>query len=127
MVYLRTDKENYFIKVDLKYDLGGWNYATGDKESRSYKLHLTPIEREHHQYTDTNGNIREYDTETYKGFSGYKISAEPINRNSVKAKQDAIRYFKNNLNIVKLALSRIEYEQKCEVLDEFNENMLESL
>jgi hypothetical protein len=42
--YLKTNKENTEIKIELSYSIGGMNYFTSRAEKRGYYLHAQPLE-----------------------------------------------------------------------------------
>ena len=76
-MFLKTTKENEFVKVQLKYSLGGINYATYQNEERGYYLHVTPV-------------TRERGFESYIAFTGVKKCILPVSRKSKKAEEKAI-------------------------------------
>lgn len=74
------------LEVELKYNLGGYNYFTGKEEERGYYLHIVPMER-----ISINGLI----TETYTAFTGVKVLVKSVKRKSKKAEQEAINIINN--------------------------------
>jgi len=44
--YLKTNKENTEIKIELKYSKGGINYFNNKNELRGYYLLMQPVQRE---------------------------------------------------------------------------------
>lgn len=41
--FLKTTKENEFVKVSIKYHLGGINFATYQNEERGFYIYVTPV------------------------------------------------------------------------------------
>lgn len=68
------------LKVEIYYNLGGYNYFTYKQEARGYYLSVSPVER-----IDQNG----YVMETYSSFSGIKQCIKPVTRKSKKAEAEA--------------------------------------
>lgn len=69
---LKNDVDsNNFLKINFKYDLGGYNYFTYEKKQRGYYLSISPIER--------SGNF-----EKYTGFTGVYHCILPVERQSKK-------------------------------------------
>jgi hypothetical protein len=65
------------LKVELYYDLGGPNYATGGMEARGIKLSVSPVNREERE----NGVV----IESYVAFSGFKKHLKDMARFNQKA------------------------------------------
>ncbi len=80
--YIETNKENTFIKVEVKYSKGGTALFTHKIEKRGYYIHISPVYRE----TDDRGVI----FEKYTAFSGYKQNLKEIKRDSNKAYDEAV-------------------------------------
>lgn len=80
--YLKTDKENTFIKLEVKYSKGGTALFTHKVEKRGYYIHISPVFRE----TDERGVT----FEKYTAFSGYKQNLKEIKRDSDKAYNEAL-------------------------------------
>ena len=75
------DKENNFLKVELYYSLGGYNYFTYKEEPRGYYLSATPVERE-----EKYGCVME----SVVAFSGIKQCIVPCSRQSKKREAEAL-------------------------------------
>lgn len=67
-----------YIRLSIKYDLGGYNYFTYKKKERGYYIHVSPIEK-----------TKDYMI-TYKGFSGFYHMISTVGRRSNKANREAI-------------------------------------
>ena len=114
-IYLKLVGHNYddanpkhkYMKVELRYQLGGINYATYDMEKRGYYAHAQIVEREKHDY-----NGRPYWTESYTAFSnGGKILLKEVTRKSKKATEELSKDFLKN-ETVKYLIGRIEEESR---------------
>lgn len=68
------------IKIELRYNLGGFNCFTYTEEKRGYYLHVSPVTRE---------NRNGYTMESFTAFSGVKQLIKPVSRKSAKAERDA--------------------------------------
>lgn len=77
-----NDKRVNNIKVEIKYSLGGINYATYRNEPRGYYLFVTPVELK---------DCGSYQTEMYSAFSGIKDCIKTVTRKSKKAEAEAER------------------------------------
>ena len=80
--YLKTNKENTQIKIELNYSKGGINYFSGKNELRGYYLHMQPVQRE----TRENGII----IEQYTPAKGYKALILETKRQSDKSYKTAL-------------------------------------
>ena len=102
--YLKTNKENTEIKIELKYNLGGLNYWNYKTEARGYWLHIQPLEIE---------RTGDCTIESYQCFSGYKALILETKRKSDKAYNTALEMLEakkaemleiiltnNNLNLI---------------------------
>ena len=69
-----------YIRIDLDYSKGGYNYFTYKQEARGYYIHVSPVEK--------NGYM-----ETYVGFSGVKACLLEVTRKSNKAEAEAMEIF----------------------------------
>jgi hypothetical protein len=68
------------IRVELRYNLGGYSMATYKEESRGYYLHVTPVtryERDGIQW------------EQFTAFTGVKQCVLTVSRKSAKAEREA--------------------------------------
>lgn len=96
------NKENHYLKVEIYYYIGGYNYATYKHESRGYYVSVTPIERVNHEG---------YSTESYACFSGYKALLKEVARKSNKAVQEALKLAENVINeIVEVLCNKNGFE-----------------
>ena len=68
------------IKIELRYDLGGPNFAYGGMNKRGYYIHVTPVKRE-----TRDG----YTLESFTAFTGYKQLVKEVTRKSAKAEAEA--------------------------------------
>lgn len=76
--YLKTDKENKFICVNLSYNKGGVNYCDSKIMPRGYYIHVQPVTRE----------IRcGVMTESFVAFTGYKQLIREVGRASKKQEE----------------------------------------
>ena len=80
------EKENNFLKVELYYSLGGFNYFTYKEEPRGYYLSATPIER-----SETCGCVME----SFTAFSGIKQCVLECSRQSKKREAEALEKMGN--------------------------------
>lgn len=112
-IYLKLVGHNYddeqpkhkYMKVELRYQLGGINYATYDMEPRGYYAHAQIVEREKHDYDG-----RPYWTERFTMFqNGGKILLKEVKRKSKKATEELSKDFLKN-ETVKYLIGRIEEE-----------------
>lgn len=104
-IYLKTDKENTFIRVENSYNLGGIDFASYGQQSRGYYVHVSPVE------IDTS---RGYRTESYVAFSGYKALVKPVNRKSKKAEQGVDE---NLMFLAKSMIDRVCQEQGLKIVE----------
>ena len=72
--------EANYLRIDLDYSKGGYNYFTGSLEPRGYYIHVSPVLK--------NGN-----TEQYVAFSGVKDCLLKVTRKSNKAEAEAMQIF----------------------------------
>lgn len=79
--YIR--REEVDLKVEVYYQLGGWNFFSGNKETRGYYLSITPVNIE--RYEDN--SIK---TVTATAFSGVKTLLKEVTRRSKKAGKEAL-------------------------------------
>lgn len=105
--YIKTNRENYYIKFYIRYNLGGYNWASGETMKRAFDLHIMPVER------------RDV-FESYMGFSGYRLQAEEISRQSAKARENAVNYFINNIDKIETIIDLIKKEQNFETVEDYN-------
>lgn len=83
--YLKTNKENTEVKIELKYNLGGLNYWNYKQEARGYYLHIQPLQIE---------KLESCIIESYECFSGYKALILETKRKSDKAYNIALEMLK---------------------------------
>lgn len=81
--------ENRFLRCELYYSLGGYNYFTYKSEPRGYYVSVTPVERERR-----NG----YTMESVTAFSGVKVLVCEVNRKSKKAEAEALEKYEETRN-----------------------------
>ena len=74
--YIKTTKNNTYLKVEVTYNIGGMNYFTGKDEPRGYYLSVLPVERD--------GRF-----ESYQAFSGVKQCILEVKRQSKKQAEKA--------------------------------------
>jgi hypothetical protein len=65
------------VRVSVSYNVGGWNYFTGNKERRGLFLHVSPLE------------IKE-NSIGYVGFSGSKMFVKEMKRYSEKVLKEFV-------------------------------------
>lgn len=70
------------IKIEVRYELGGFNYFTYKTEPRGIYISVSPVTLE-----DRPGG---YQMETYTAFSGRKFCVRELKRKSEKALQEII-------------------------------------
>ena len=68
------------LRIELYYNLGGFNCFTYKEEPRGYYISVTPVER---------ANMSGYSTETVTAFSGIKQCVKQVTRKSAKAEAEA--------------------------------------
>lgn len=68
------------VRLEMRYNLGGINYATYKEEPRGYYLHVTPVKLE-----ERGG----WKSESCMMFSGYKQLVESVSRKSKSAEARA--------------------------------------
>lgn len=73
-----------FLKIELDYSKGGYNYFSYKNEPRGYYIHVSPVIRE-----DKGG----FFLETYTAFSGIKDCILEVTRASKKAENQAAEIF----------------------------------
>ena len=80
--YIPVKESEYatHIKIELRYNLGGFNCFTYAQEKRGYYLHVTPVKRE-----TRDG----YGLESFAAFTGYKQLVKEVTRKSAKAEAAA--------------------------------------
>ena len=74
-------RKNTHLKLDLHYNLGGYNCFTCRREARGYYLSVCPIER-----VDRGGGFM---MDAFTAFSGTKVLVKEVKRRSAKAEQEA--------------------------------------
>lgn len=70
-------RDHNAVKIELAYNLGGYNVFTGKTEERGYYLHVTPV-------------FRDGRMESITCFSGIKQCIKPVKRQSEKAYNAAL-------------------------------------
>lgn len=107
--YLKTNKANTYILVEVRYNKGGTNLFTYKNESRGYYISASPIERE---------NKGGYFLESYMGFSGYKSLYKEVSRASKKAEAEADAAM---MEFAKPMIEQILQEQGLELAENIKE------
>ena len=105
--YIKTTKPNHYIKIYMRYNIGGWNWGTGEQMKRAMDLNISPVEKD---------DI----FESYMAFSGYRLQAEEVKKYSSGKKKQAIEYFIKNIELVKQALDFVLQEQNLEIAEDYN-------
>ena len=75
-----SDHNANFLKIELSYNLGGYNVFTYKEEPRGYYLNVSPVHRE---------NRGACITESYTAFTGVKKLIKTVTRKSSKAEAEA--------------------------------------
>lgn len=91
------------IKIELRYDLGGPNFAYGGMSKRGYYIHVTPVKRE---------NRDGYALESFVAFTGYKQLIKEVARKSAKAEAAAEA---EAADIIDIMVSRVCQKNNLEV------------
>ena len=78
--YIPLSKENHFLRVELYYSLGGYNYFTYETDPRGYWVSVSPVER-------ADG------WESFTLFSGVKAIALECQRQSKKRETEALSLY----------------------------------
>lgn len=68
------------LKIELYYNLGGYNCFTHKEEPRGYYVSVSPVEH---------SSIGGVMMESYAAYSGVKRCVKPVSRKSAKAEKDA--------------------------------------
>ena len=76
--------EETHLRIDLYYDLGGYNVFTYKTDPRGYYASFLPVKREVHTH---------YTSESFVGFSGFKVLLKEVTRQSKKARTEALEEF----------------------------------
>jgi hypothetical protein len=71
------------LEVRIYYDLGGYNYGTGEPKPRGYYLSVTPLV------------VSEHCT-SFQGFTGAYIPLNQVSRQSKKGEAEAIKLMEQN-------------------------------
>ena len=76
------------IRVELDYDLGGYQYSTGREKPRGYYISVQPLELVHHD----NGLV----SYRYSAFTGYYKLLYPCQRRSKSSEAKAMEQYQAN-------------------------------
>lgn len=79
------------LLVELRYNLGGYSWSTGQEEPRGYYLYVIPVKR----YTRDGVQF-----ESFVAFTGVKQCVKQVSRKSAKAEREAVEaaaQIENNL------------------------------
>ena len=101
----RSQNENEKIKVELRYDLGGYNCFTYKQESRGLYLSISPV------------TIGDY-FETYVGFSGIKFLVKELGRKSDKQQELLWNKIKPLTRQLADLFEKGEYQSIMDILNE---------
>ena len=82
--YIPCEEKNTFLKCELYYSLGGYNYFTYKQEPRGYYLSVAPVEK--------SGIM-----ESYVAFSGIKKLMVEVKRKSKKKESEAVEMIEKSL------------------------------
>lgn len=82
LIKLKENKNANFLKIEVNYNLGGYNYFTYKSEPRGYYLSISPVQR---YERDGIG------FESYTAFSGVKLLLLEVSRKGKKAEAEAER------------------------------------
>lgn len=93
------------IKIELRYDLGGYNYFTYTPKKRGYYLHVFPVTRERRDG---------YTMESFGAFRGYNYLMKEVTRKSAKAEAAAEAAAADIIDII---VSRVCRENGLELLE----------
>ena len=102
---LKPNTDATHLKVELRYNLGGYNAFTCRQEPRGYYLSAVPIKRETHELEPG----RTFTTEAFMAFTGTKVLVKEVTRKSSKAEREAER-----------AMTKWEHDLIAHVLHENN-------
>lgn len=72
------DVECNVLEVKVRYDIGGYSWATGNTKKRGYYLSVSPLMETEH-------------TVIYQGFSGVSYFLNEVKRQSKKGETEAIK------------------------------------
>lgn len=76
----QTTRNTTHLLIELKYNLGGYNYFTYKQEPRGYYLSVSPVKLEQRDG---------YTLESYTAFTGTKYLVKEVTRKSEKAEREA--------------------------------------
>lgn len=79
-IEVKATRDASHLKIEVYYNLGGFNCFTYRNEQRGYYLSVTPVKRE-----NRNGCTMEQ----FTAFTGIKQLVKPVNRKSTKAEAEA--------------------------------------
>lgn len=77
---LKANQDATHIKIEIYYNLGGYNCFTCKTEQRGYYLSVVPVTRERRDG---------YTLESFAAFTGTKQLLKSVTRKSAKAEKDA--------------------------------------
>ena len=86
---INNGRETSFLKIELRYNKGGFNTWTGKTDKRGYFLHVTPVDIE-----ITNG-VR---IETFFPHTGAKMLIKEVKKQTEKAYQLAKQMAETEIN-----------------------------
>lgn len=79
-IELEANEKATHLCIELRYNLGGFSYATYREENRGYYLHVTPVTR-----FQRDGIA----FEQFTAFTGMKQCVKIVTRKSIKAEREA--------------------------------------
>lgn len=82
LIKLKENRNANFLKIEVKYNLGGYNVFTYKSEPRGYYLSVSPVQR-----SERDG----IGFESYTAFSGVKLLLLEVSRKGKKAEAEAER------------------------------------
>ena len=82
---LKPNSHATHLKLELYYNLGGYNNFTCKQESRGFYLSACPVKRETHELEPG----QTYTTEAFMVFTGTKVLVKAVSRKSAKAEREA--------------------------------------
>ena len=88
--YTNTNNENIFIKYTIHFNKDTFHWATSAFKQKGYQVTATPITVERKE---------NWKTETSTAFNGFYEIIYPIERQSNKRAEEAIKKFKERLKI----------------------------
>lgn len=79
---LEGSKQGNYLKIEVRYDMGGYNYLTSQKKERGYYVSVTPVHRDDK-------------FERMTAFSGLYSLIEPTKRYNAKRFEAIVKTYLN--------------------------------